>query len=79
MVVSPNVDFDESSVSFPLAKFMETLRGLTDAFGAEEHIEDATHIEGSANEVSSDTTKWESDEEVLQPKATEDEEVPNGA
>ena len=65
MVVSPNVDFDESSVSAPLMKSMETLSGLKDAFGTEEHVKSTTHVEEATNEVSGNASEWESDEEIL--------------
>ena len=80
VVVSPNVDFGE--LAHPSADPDRHLHGLRDAFG----VHDSSHVETGSDvkriqEVSDadgDTSEWESDAEILQPKATEDEEVPNG-
>ena len=78
VVVSPNVDFDESSI-LPPSKSMETLHNLSDAFGVEAcMVNDDSDVEETTNGVDGHVSKWESDEEVLGPRATEDEEVPNG-
>ena len=79
VVVSPNVDFGE--LSHPSSNPNQHLRGLKDAFD----IHDSSMSTGSAvgttqsfGNADGDASEWESDDEILRPKATEDEEVPNG-
>jgi len=82
VVVSPNVDFDESSATCSMASTDCTLNSLQDAFGIRDapHVEEKPHVEAKARIeiVSDDMSKWESDTEILRPKATEDDDVPNG-
>ena len=81
VVFSPNVDFSE--LAHLSADPNWHLHSLRDAFG----IHNSSHVETGSDvkwiqEVSnadSDVSEWESDTEILQPKATEDEEVPNGS
>ena len=82
VIVSPNVDFDESSISCPSTNPKQNLNNLSDALGTEEttHTE-AEHDSKTILEVQNmngDMSEWESDEEILRPKATRDESVPNG-
>ena len=80
VVASPNVDFGESA--HPLADPDQHLRGLKDAFGiynpsnmgVEPNIEPIREIEIADGNVS----EWESDDEILRSRATEDEVAPNG-
>lgn len=82
VIVSPNVDFNESSILCPSTKPQQNLNNLSDALGNEE----TTHtkeVYGSKSmlevkNTSGDMSEEESDEEILQPKATWDESVPNG-
>ena len=70
MVISPNVDFDESSIDLSPTNSRDTLRDLSDAIGTEERK--------SINREGGSVSEWESDEETLRPTATEDEETPDG-
>jgi hypothetical protein len=88
VVVSPNVDFDESSIRHD-AISKQDLGDLSDAFGI--GIKEGTHVEGylkssvgvedQRNQVTDDgnASEWESDEEILRPRATVDEGAPNGS
>ena len=69
VVVSPNVDFDESSAAHSMADADRGLDGLWDAFGVQgtppvegaPYTETKTRIETMDNNAS----KWESDTEIL--------------
>jgi len=79
---SPNVDFDESSISHHATDAEQNLEDLSEALD----IEKAAHTEEtltSEEEVGVQYTnggvnELESDEEILRPMATEDESVPDG-
>src|SRR5258706_5891574 len=79
VIVSPNVNFGELSAP---ADPDQRLRGLKDAFNIHESpfdmatssVEPIQKIEV----VDGDASEWESDTEILQPRVTKDEVVPNG-
>ena len=75
-MVSPSVDLDESSATRSPTNADRTLNGLRDA----PHIEEEPCVETKARIeiVDDDASEWESDAEILRPKATEDDDVPNG-
>jgi hypothetical protein len=77
VTISPNVDFDESSVAHPLATSKEELDDLEGALGDREHVERVAGSDVKADNYRDDH-EWESDDEILRPRATKDEEVPNG-
>jgi hypothetical protein len=81
VVVSPNVNFNESSTSHTTVNSRQDLDGLRNAFD----IEGNTCVEEMSPWTSADaeganegTNEWESDGEILRPRVTEDEDVPNG-
>jgi len=82
VVVSPNVNFDKSSAVCSMADANHGLDGLQDAFGIQgtPPVKGApcTEMKMRIETVDNDASKWESDTEILQPKVTEDEDVPNG-
>ena len=81
VVVSPNVDFDESSTSHHATEPKQNLEDLGEALS----VGEKTHAEGTptpeeevgVRSTNGDTSEWESDNEILRFKATEDENVPN--
>jgi hypothetical protein len=87
VVISPNVDFNESSIRHD-ADSEQGLGDLSDALGI--RTEGNTHVEGHPEpEVgvgdqndpvtdNGDASEWESDDEILRPRATVDEDAPNG-
>jgi hypothetical protein len=87
VVISPNVDFNESSIRHDTDS-EQGLGDLSDALGI--RTEGNTHIEGHPEpEVgvgdqndpvtdNGDASEWESDDEILRPRATVDEDAPNG-
>ena len=79
VVVSPNVDFGE--LTHPPMNPDQHLHGLKDAFDTHDSSMGTSSGVGPIREfenVDGDISEWESDAEILQPKATEDEVVPNG-
>ena len=82
VVVSPNVDFDESSISRSTASHKQSLNDLSQALGTEgtTHEQEAqgSEAEERPGDATDLTSEWESDEEILRPEATEDESAPNG-
>ena len=72
VVVSPNVDFGELLHS--PADPSQHLHGLRDAFGS--YTEETPNVKPMG--IFEDPSEWESDAEILRPKVTADEEVPNG-
>ena len=80
VVVSPNVDFGELSTTHSSTDPIQHLRDLKDAFDIQTHTEDSPNVEPSRQprEADGDASEWESDAEILRPKVTEEEVVPNG-
>ena len=88
IVISPNVDFDESSTSHHAADPKQNLESLGEAFGIGEEAssigEEAQAEEMptpeaimEARNMNEDVSEWESDNEILQSMAIEDEGIPN--
>lgn len=78
VIVSPNVDFNESSTAGPLMRSEGNLDGLKNVFGVGKCTQDTAGVTGTAAERSRYLSEWESDEEILRLGTTKDEEVPNG-
>jgi len=82
VVVSPNVDFDKSLAMRSMASTDRTLNSLRDAFGIRDapHVEEKPHVEAKARIeiVGDNASEWELDAEILQLKATKDDDVPDG-
>jgi hypothetical protein len=81
VIISPGVGFDKLSTSHQTTESKETLEDLGEAFGSKEvtHMEETltSEVEVGAKNMSKDVSRWESDNKLLQPKATEDENIPN--
>lgn len=81
IIISPNVDFDESSTSRHAADPKQNLENLSEAFGAGEETNRETptpEVVVGVRHTSGDVSESESDEEALRPTTTNDESVPNG-
>ena len=80
MVVSPNVDFSELSTTHLSTDPIQCLCKLKDAFNIQLSREDLLAIKPDQQPRSADgsASEWESDEEILRLKVTEEEVVPNG-
>ena len=80
VVVSPNVDFGELSTTHLSTDPIQHLRDLKDALDIQTHTEDSPNVEPSRQprEADDDVSEWESDAEILRPRVTEEEVVPNG-
>jgi hypothetical protein len=78
VVMSPNINFNESSISCTTANPGQDLNGLRNAFDTEGNIHEKETNPGMSMEAGRDMNKWESDEEILRLRATEDEDIPNG-
>ena len=77
VIISPNVDFGKLSVMH-LSNPDHRLHNLRDAFS----IHDSSCVGTTSNMgiriMDKDMSEWESDTEILWPRVTEDEVVPNG-
>ena len=82
VVVSPNVDFNELSISCLTLSQNQSLKDLSQVLDTEETTHKRKAQDSKDEEQMGDaanlTSEWESDEEVLQLKVTKDERVPNG-
>lgn len=82
VVVSPNVDFDESSITRSATTDQQSLDNLNQAFGSKgiTHKEEpeSSKIDKQPENQTDPTSKWESDDETEQQMATRGENVPNG-
>jgi hypothetical protein len=79
--VSPNVDFDESSICCAVDS-KGNLGDLSNALGVKrgDNVEECPNSEAEVGDqvAGGDASEWESDEEILQLMVTVDESVPNG-
>ena len=82
VVISPNVDFDESSVSRSTTSHGQSLNNLSHALDGERRTHEREAQDSKVEEQPEDAaglmSEWESDEDNLRLKATEDERMPNG-